>query len=96
MVLEPRHGPPLAGIELALDQDVADHPALAGDGLVREEADAGLLDAVRVEVEAAEELIAAADCEERRARAHLRAQRVALPCEVGRDQACSRSWPPPT
>ena len=39
MVLEARDRPPLTRDELALEQDVADHAPLAGDRLVREEAD---------------------------------------------------------
>ena len=37
VVLEARERPPLARLELALEQDVADHPRLARDRLVREE-----------------------------------------------------------
>src|SRR5262249_56889334 len=40
MVLEAGERPLLPGLELALDQDVADHPPLACDGLEGEEADA--------------------------------------------------------
>src|SRR5690348_14471941 len=35
VVLEARERAPLAGLELALEQDVADHPALAGNGVQR-------------------------------------------------------------
>ena len=86
MVLESGHRPAFPGVELALDEDVADHPAVAGDRLVREQADARLLDAVGVEVEAAEQLVAAADGEQRRAVRDVRPQRVALGGEVGCDQ----------
>ena len=86
VVLEPGDRPPFPGVELALDEDVADHPPVAGDRLVREQADARLLDAVGVEVEAAEQLVAAADGEQRRAVRDFRPQRVALGGEVGRDQ----------
>ena len=56
------------GLQLALEQDVADHPPLAGDGVEVEDARAGQLDARPVAVEAAEELVAAADREQRRRR----------------------------
>ena len=46
VVLEARERAPHAGLELALEQDVADHPPLAGDRLEREEPDAGQLGAV--------------------------------------------------
>ena len=38
VVLEAGQRAPLAGLELALEQDVADHAPLAGDGLQRERA----------------------------------------------------------
>jgi hypothetical protein len=86
VVLEARDGPPVAPVELALDQHVPDHAALAGDGLVREQADAGVLDAVGVAVEAAQELVAAADGEERGAVGDLLAKSVALRREIRRDE----------
>ena len=87
MVLEAGDRPPLAGHELALEQDVADHPPLARDRLVREEADARAARvAVAVEIAAAEELVAAADGEQRRAAVDRRLDRRALRDEVRRDQ----------
>ena len=65
MVLETRDGSALAGHELAFEQDVADHPPLARNGVVREEADAGEQLALLVDIAAAKELVAAADGEER-------------------------------
>ena len=65
VVLEARQRPLLAGLELALDQHVADHAALARDGLEREEPDARHLLAVEAAVAAAEQLVAAADREHR-------------------------------
>src|SRR5581483_10603513 len=67
VVLEPREGSTLAGIELAVEQHVADHPLLAGDRLEREQADAGHVLAVEAPIAAAEQLVSAADGEERRA-----------------------------
>ena len=42
VILESGERSLLAGHELALEQDVADHPSLACDGLEREEADPGM------------------------------------------------------
>ena len=64
MVLEPRDGPALSGHELAFEQDVADHPPLAGNGVVREEAHTGERLTVLVEIAAPEELVAPADSEQ--------------------------------
>ena len=86
MVLEAGQRPPVARVELALEQDVADHAPLAGDRLEREEPDAGQLDAGQVAVEAAEQLVAAADGEQGRAAGDGRAERLALRGQVGRDQ----------
>ena len=47
VVLEARQRPRLRRLELALEEDVADHPPLAGDGVVGEEADPGELRAER-------------------------------------------------
>ena len=67
MVLEAGDRRPHPRLELALDQDVADHAPLAGDRVERQEADAGHLLAVAAAVAAAEQLVAAADGEQRRA-----------------------------
>src|SRR5439155_6808053 len=61
VVLEPRERQPLSGLELALDQHVADHPALAGDCLEGQETDTRHVLAVKAAVAASEELVAAAD-----------------------------------
>src|SRR4051812_19262304 len=63
VVLETRERGHHAGLELALEQDVADHARLAGVGHEREEADAGEIDSVEVTVQATHELVAAADSE---------------------------------
>ena len=65
VVLEAGQRAPLAGLELALEQDVADHPPLAGDRVQRQQPDARQLVAALVAVEAPEELVAAADRERR-------------------------------
>ena len=74
------------GIELGLEQDVADHSPLAGDRVEREQADAGQLLAVPEAVEAAEQLVAAADRQHGRAALRRGEQRVALAFEVVRDE----------
>ena len=43
MVLEAGKRPPIPGLELAFEQDVADHAPLAGDRVVWEEPDPGEL-----------------------------------------------------
>ena len=75
-----------SGLELALDQHVADHAALARDGLEREEADAGHVLAVEAAVAAAEQLVAAADREHGRASLDRLVQRLRLPHEILRDE----------
>ena len=73
--------------ELAVEQHVADHPALAGDRVEREEADARQLGAVAVAVEAAEQLVAAADGEDAPRRPSTAARSaVGLRGEVDRDE----------
>ena len=66
VVLEPGERPPLPRLELALEQDVADHPPLPGDGLERQQARTGHVLAVEAAVAAPEQLVAAADREHRR------------------------------
>src|SRR5215210_7167584 len=63
VVLEAGERPPPAGLELALEQDVADEAPVAGDRLVRKEPDAGELAAGVPGVAPAEQLVAAADRE---------------------------------
>ena len=86
MVLEACERPTAPRHELAVEQHVPDHPLLAGDGLVREETDAGHRVAVAAEVTTAEQLVAAADREQRRAVRNGRLDRVSLRDEIGRDQ----------
>src|SRR3954470_23775795 len=61
VVLEAGERAPLARLERALEQDVADHPALAGDRVQRQQAHTGQLVAALVAVDVPEELISAAD-----------------------------------
>ena len=86
VVLEPRKRAPDARLELALEQDVADHTTLAGDGLEREQPDAGQVGAVEVAIGASKELIAAADGKKRRAGLHRAEQTVRLRREIIRDE----------
>ena len=69
VVLEARDRAHVAGLELGLEQHVADHPPLAGDRLERQQPDARHLLAVEAAVAAPEQLVAAADREQRRAAA---------------------------
>ena len=87
MVLEARQRPRNAWIELGFQEDVPDHPPLAGHGVVGEKADPRELGARPVAVEAAEELVAAADGEERGSRVHRLDQRRPLRGEIGRDES---------
>ncbi len=86
MVLEAGDRPPLSGLELALDQDVADHAALAGDGLQRKQADSGHVLAVEAAIAAAEQLVAAADRERGRSAVDRLVQRLSLPYEILRHE----------
>ncbi len=70
MVLETRDGPALAGHQLAVEQDVADHPPLACNGLVRKQADPGERLALLVDIPTTEKLVAAADSQQRCAGVH--------------------------
>src|SRR5207245_1071868 len=74
------------GDELAREQHVADHAALAGDRLVRKEPGAFEQHTVTTSVAAPEQLVAAADGEQGRAAVDGGADRVALCCEVRRAQ----------
>jgi hypothetical protein len=51
VVLEAGERSALPGVELAFEQDVADHATLAGDGVMGKEADAGKLGARAVPIE---------------------------------------------
>ena len=83
VVLEACERPPRP---LAVEQHVADHAALAGDRLVREQPDAWQQRARSLAIAAAEQLVAAADGEQGGAALDGRPDRLALPGEVGRDQ----------
>jgi hypothetical protein len=65
MILEARQRTAYAGIELALEQHVADHALLACDRLERKQADPGHVLSVEAAIAASEELIAAAHREQR-------------------------------
>ena len=86
MVLEAGQGPRITSFELALEEDVADHAPLAGNGVVGEKADPGKLRPRAVAVEAAEELIAAAYGQECCSGLHGFDERGALGGEVGGDE----------
>ena len=86
MVLEAGDRSPLTGDELAFEQDVADHPLLAGHGLVWEEADPRHRVAVAAQVAAPEQLVAAADRQQRGAGGDRLRDRRPLGDEVGCDQ----------
>jgi hypothetical protein len=76
-----------ARLELALEQDVADHARRSGDGLVGEEAHAGHERPVAATVAAAEQLVAAAygkQCDTRRMR---ELDRLGLRDEVGSNES---------
>ena len=94
VVLETGQRPANARLELAFEQAVADHAPLAGHRLQREDPRPELR-AGSAPVEAAEELVAAADREHRRAGADRLRDRLALPARSGAISACSRSWLPP-
>ena len=87
VVLEAGQGLDHPGLELTLEQDVADHPSVARDRLERQQPNTRHIFAVEASVAAAEELVAAADREERRAAfEHGLLERLGLPREVLRDE----------
>src|SRR5215210_4609551 len=86
VVLEAGERPLDAGLELALDQAIADHACAAGDGVKREDAGPGLLGAADVAVERAEELVAAADGEHRGSLADCLTETLSLRGQIGRNQ----------
>src|SRR5439155_7675955 len=86
VVLESGERLPVARIELALEQDVADHAAVAGDGLEREQADARHVLAMEAAIAAPEELVAAAHGEERSPAARRLQHLLGLRGQVLRDQ----------
>src|SRR2546425_5655222 len=67
VVLEAGERPLRAGLELAFEQDVADHPPGPGNGVEWQQADSGLLLAALVAVEASQQLIPTAHGEKGRA-----------------------------
>jgi len=86
VILEAGQSPPLTGLELALEEDVADHPPLAGHGVEREQPDPGQLVAALVAIEAPEQLVAAADREQRSAALDSSANAFAVGREGRGDQ----------
>jgi hypothetical protein len=86
VVLEACDRPPDAGLELGLEQHVADHAPFARDGLEREQPDARELVTGHVDVATPEQLVAAADGEDRRTALRGRADPVALGREARSDQ----------
>ena len=96
VVLEAGERAPVPRLELALEQDIADHAPLARHRLVGEETRPGRKRRRTGPVAAAEELVAAAHGEQRGAAGHRLPDRVALAARSGATSACSRSCPPPT
>ena len=86
VVLEPGKLPGGAGLELTLQEHVADHPRRARDGLVAEEARTRHERAVAAAIPASEELVPATDREEGRSLGDRLTDRRALLRQVGRDQ----------
>ena len=86
VILEARERAAHAGLELALEQDVADHARVARDCVEGEEADPGEVGTMGVTVGAPEELVPAADREQRGASGNGLAHAVGLCNEVKRDE----------
>src|SRR5438094_1178308 len=86
VVLEARERTAHAGLELALQQDVADHAGFAGDGVEWEDADARQVGAVKIAVRPPEELVSPADREQGRAGRRRFANTVRLFDQVLCDQ----------
>ena len=86
VVLEAGEQVTLTGVELALEEHVADHARLARDGLVREEAGAWHERAVSSAIATTEELVPAAHCEHRDATRMRCSKRLALASEIRRDE----------
>src|SRR5580765_847699 len=83
MILEPSER---ATCPVAVEQHIADHPALAGDRVEREEADAGELGTVALAVGTPEKLVAAAHGEHGRAARRRFQYRLRARSEVDRDK----------
>ena len=86
VVLEAGERVPHARLELALEEHVSDHSRVARHGLEREEADARHVLAVEAAVAAPEQLVAAADREERGAAGRGLLQPLRFRGEVGGDE----------
>ena len=70
VVLEPGQRSPNSGLELAFEQDVADHPALSGNGVERKDTGTGQFDSQAVPVEPTEKLVATTNGQTRRPSGH--------------------------
>ena len=86
MVLEARELVSPARVQLAVEQHVTDHPHVTGNRLVREEPDSRQERAVPCPVPAAEELVAAADGEQRHAARMRVVHSSALRSEIRSDE----------
>jgi hypothetical protein len=86
VVLEARERPANARLELAVEEAVADHPALARDRLQRKEPRAGQLRATPAAIETAEELVPAAHRQQRRTGADSLTQSLTSRREVRSDE----------
>ena len=86
VVLEARERSADTRLQLALEQDVADHPPLAGHRLEREEPDPGQVDPLEVAIRPTEELIPAAHRQHGRACLRRGQHAVRLRDEVARDE----------
>src|SRR5215471_18758425 len=82
MVLETGEGLPLPGLQLALDEHVADQAALAGHRLERKKADSGHVLPVEAAIAATEQLVPAADREDGGPARDALAQRLCLADEI--------------
>ena len=86
VVLEAAQRPSRSRVELAVEQDVADHAAFAGPSGERKETGARELRTRAIAVEATEQLVAAAHGEQRGSGADSVCQRGALGGEVAGDE----------
>lgn len=86
VILEARQRLALSSIELALEQDVADHPPAACDRLVRKETRARHEHTVATAIPAPEKLIAAANGQQGGACGHRFGKRLSLRRQIGRDE----------
>ena len=86
VVLEARQRPSNVGIELALEEDVTDHPRLACDRLVGEERRARHERPVATPVAASEELVSTTHREQGDAALLRRSDRISLRRQIGSDE----------